>query len=407
MEEKVRIEDSSQNKDISIQRSINFLVLLMFISSLISAFGSLIPSFLPLGKIIGLFLILNLLSIIIKTLKSIDVIFFVSFFCVILISFFISHGDLSVIIENITNLTFCGMFIWKFSEQSLRKRLFIVFQKHKKSIFIFLFIFIIITAISFVLPTSFEESLQEQRFRGFSDFGSSLAGNLIFWQVLILNYFVDKKPTYKELFLYLLPFALLSTTGNRTYFISGIIISVGIIILRMRNFTIIRFAPLLIVWLGPRIFMRTSIFNRFITTGSNIYISTNKIEALSSGRLIWWKIDLNQFLSSNVFYKIFGHGFDYVYKINYQYYGLYIFAHNDYIMLLLSMGIIGLSFYLLLFGRFFKNILCFNKSRLCKFLLFLIMLAFINQSFLIGFYGNIRMTFVIVLIISIIEQSTI
>ncbi len=80
MEEKVRIEDSSQNKDISIQRSINFLVLLMFISSLISAFGSLIPSFLPLGKIIGLFLILNLLSIIIKTLKSIDVIFFVSFF---------------------------------------------------------------------------------------------------------------------------------------------------------------------------------------------------------------------------------------------------------------------------------------------------------------------------------------
>ncbi len=100
--------------------------------------------------------------------------------------------------------------------------------------------------------------------------------------------------------------------------------------------------------------MRTSIFNRFITTGSNIYISTNKIEALSSGRLIWWKIDLNQFLSSNVFYKIFGHGFDYVYKINYQYYGLYIFAHNDYIMLLLSMGIIGLSFYLLLFGRFLK-----------------------------------------------------
>lgn len=114
-----------------------------------------------------------------KTLKSIDVIFLYLFLCYF-DQLFISHGDLSVIIENITNLTFVECLFGNLANKVCGNGYLLFFKSIKNLFFIFVLICIIITAISFVLPTSFEESLQEQRFRGFSDFGSSLAGNLIF-----------------------------------------------------------------------------------------------------------------------------------------------------------------------------------------------------------------------------------
>lgn len=52
-----------------------------------------------------------------------------------------------------------------------------------------------------------------------------------------------------------------------------------------------------------KFFISSNTFNKFIVTGNNQYVSSNKWEALTSGRLIWWRIDLNDFLKILIFYK--------------------------------------------------------------------------------------------------------
>jgi len=94
---------------------------------------------------------------------------------------------------------------------------------------------------------------------------------------------------------------------------------------------------------------------RFIVMGTNKYISTNFLEAASSGRLIWWGIDINEFLRFDFLSKMIGRGFTYLYQLNEREYGLLISAHNDFITLAVSMGLLGLIGYTYIIIRWFMK----------------------------------------------------
>jgi O-antigen ligase len=134
------------------------------------------------------------------------------------------------------------------------------------------------------------------------------------------------------------------------------------------------------------------------TSATNQYSSLNPVEAFTNGRTAFWAIDLQAYLQGNLFYKIFGHGFDYIYYINQTRYGLRIWAHNDFINVLLCNGILGIITYfysyICIFREAWKNL---KKLDAILLSLFLVIIALINGLFV---YQHYLYSFIIIYVLA-------
>lgn len=109
----------------------------------------------------------------------------------------------------------------------------------------------------------------------------------------------------------------------------------------------------------------------------------DSIRAITSGRSVWWKIDLEHYSSEQPLNKILGCGYHYVRYINSNYYGQEIWAHNDYIQLLLTNGIFSIVLYLYVYFRFIRQAYNYsNKTKKIKYLLlFVSIITLFNAVF--------------------------
>ena len=73
------------------------------------------------------------------------------------------------------------------------------------------------------------------------------------------------------------------------------------------------------------------------------------LEVFTNGRSEFWPADWNAFLQSDWFCRLFGHGFSFVYELNQHVVGARLYAHNDFINVLLNFGLIGMGLYLCAF----------------------------------------------------------
>ena len=70
------------------------------------------------------------------------------------------------------------------------------------------------------------------------------------------------------------------------------------------------------------------------------------VASFTNARSTIWAIDMNAVKQAGFLQKLFGYGFDYVKEINKIHYGMPIWAHNDFVQIIVSAGIIGLLIYL-------------------------------------------------------------
>lgn len=77
--------------------------------------------------------------------------------------------------------------------------------------------------------------------------------------------------------------------------------------------------------------------------------------SVTSGRTVFWAADLELFKTGSTIEKLFGHGFNAVYYANASVIAL-IYAHNDFLNVVLSTGIAGLSLYFSAFFSFLKTL---------------------------------------------------
>ena len=125
------------------------------------------------------------------------------------------------------------------------------------------------------------------------------------------------------------------------------------------------------------LFMNSNVFERMIN------ISGSNSNAYTSGRLEFWAADINAFLNSNIIHKIFGHGFEYVQIINKELTSVAIGAHNDYITLLLGLGLFGMLIYVsVLINEFKSTFMLKSIIKVAMLFVFWFVPSFIN-----GFYG--------------------
>ena len=225
-------------------------------------------------------------------------------------------------------------------------------------------------------------------FQGFAYSEHSLCSASCLLLVLILLYYRGKRASIMQTLLMIIPSMAILDSGARTFLVPLIVIWVIYYVDFVKSkVTKMMLFPVAIGILLV-VFANSSMLQKFINTSESVYISDDTMAAMSSGRLDFWKLDIEAYWDLNFFSKILGKGFDYVYKINMDGYGMRIWAHNDIIDLLLSAGLLGVTIYLVVFTSLVKNIYRMRHGGIKKFLLalFVILPMLLNGLFIYQHY---------------------
>lgn len=383
------------------------LVYLIIINSFISITNKFYPGFLQIGKILGGLLLINIAIIFKETLKIKDIFFciFLGIFSGLAILHSVEH---SITIEHLMFFISTTSLIWKLCESNVRINLKQVLSNKIKLLNRYVFFIVGLLLIGLIMPSCYKYINGDNLYYGFAESGHKLAGNICFVTALTIFIYQKRKFQLYQVCILGILFMILLMTGSRTYCIPEIILlfvyykfNIG----KLRTKWII--TPIILV-ATVYLIINSNVLERFISMGNNTYVSSNFWEAVSSGRLIWWKIDIQEFAKLSIIEQILGKGFTFVYQINEQFYGLKIGAHNDFLNILLSVGWIGLIGYILIilnlffkFGRqlFFKN----DKSIIMK--LSLIAVYILWNANINGFYGAQQYLFSFIILILIFDKN--
>jgi O-Antigen ligase len=173
-------------------------------------------------------------------------------------------------------------------------------------------------------------------FQGPFNHPHSLAYNQILLVIICISLFYFYK-NKKYIYLTFFPIVVISLTGARTPFLFLILFI--FLHLKMKRILLVIVMLFFIYLMIP--INQIPIFSKFLR-------SEDAPADISSGRAEFWNIDINHFLNSNLFTKLFGNGIDFPYLLHFQkYHGYMIWSHNDFLHLLLSLGIVGMTLYLL------------------------------------------------------------
>ncbi|MGK0466732.1 O-antigen ligase family protein [Clostridium sp.] len=182
---------------------------------------------------------------------------------------------------------------------------------------------------------------------------------------IVITLTLSKVTKSKKIYLLLIiPSIAVLLTGARIMLVTLIALYLTIVKLDIKSFSRLTVISI-IMFFFKDIFKKLPSINKFL-----LQSSTGDI---SSGRFEFWMVDIQGFLDSDLLNKFIGSGFDYPYLLNFRTRGVYIWAHNDIINLILSIGIIGLTIYLCFIIKYCiyinKNLNVFNFAAFIMFFL--------------------------------------
>lgn len=127
------------------------------------------------------------------------------------------------------------------------------------------------------------------------------------------------------------------------------------------------------------------------------------IGSFTSGRTVFWAMDLEAFKNASIFRKIVGHGYNLVYYINKRAIDAYIYAHNDFLNVLLANGILGLFIYLQTFVRFVIRTV--KRQNINFRVLILVIIIFMFNAFFNGQYNYPAATLSMIFVFSALGRK--
>lgn len=289
----------------------------------------------------------------------------------------LNSNDLLVYVNNLFYFIFWAMYCF-FCSRNINN-IINFFKEEKNYIKSVIWIWSIIVVISMFFPSSYSVA-----WGGYVYFGSFSGGPFrllpsVLLLLAIIYAYMQINNDKSIIIFTIVPLLSTFISGSRTYF--GVI---GILTLMIwysfcKNkkkfwFSIIPFGLLLLA-----AFLRSSIYNKFLAT---TYTETSHFDyfgTVSNGRSIFWAVDLDAFRTSGFFNQLFGNGFNFVYDINSDKIGNALWAHNDFINILLNFGYLGLLIYFLSFFKLSKLII--NKSKKPVLFTLFILIWLINAMF--------------------------
>ena len=335
-----------------------------------------------LNRILGFMLFFLILSYVVERKRKSD--FFILCFSVLSVttSFCITTN----ISTNLSNSIYWLLAIWliRVSEDAdFQNKMIRATNREQRLIRSTIVVADLILMYSLFSGVGYKVSYLERFFVGFTIHQHTLASAACFIMCLIL---VDLCITsqYKRVkfpakhFILLLP-AIIAVlqSSSRIFLIPAGIMIIYTYLYKIEDVSLkTLLLPIAILVMGY-LFMNSNVFERMIR------ISGSNSNAYTSGRLEFWTADINAFLNSNIVHKILGHGFEYVQIINKKVTSVAIGAHNDYITLLLGLGLFGMLIYVVMLFKEVKSTYML-KSLIKVTMLFLFWFV---PSFINGFYG--------------------
>ena len=348
---------------------------------------SLWPSFFPINRILGFVIILIVLLLYIKNAKKKEIMVLFLSGGLVLINLLMSSIDRGQSINDAIYWMIVILLLMKIANPYVRDKLIKELFHCKKLIKVVVTLNNIVVIYSSLTPSGYSTAWGGTFFRGFAYSEHSLSCACCISLALTLVSIKD----YKNVFIkmaWLIPCSVaILQSGARTY-----IVSLAVIWYFFYRYCIEKFSAKLLILpifiiVASYFILNSGFLEKMTTSATNEYSSLNPIEAFTNGRTAFWVIDLHAYFEGNFLNKLVGNGFDYVYYINKTRYGLQIWAHNDFVNVLLCNGIIGIWVYFYSYFCVFRESWR-NMKKLDAILLslFLLIIALINGLFVYQHY---------------------
>jgi hypothetical protein len=198
-------------------------------------------------------------------------------------------------------------------------------------------------------------------FRGFCNNEHTMASVCCMLLGLLLLLGKARHLSWMSFFASLVPLYAIMETGARTYLIPASIIVLLFVnsLTNRRWFRVLAIAlVVLVVFIS---FGQSSMGSKFEFTNANV-LADSVLSAVTNGRNEIWINDFGYWASSGLDGIVFGNSFSSVYQINLSSFGLEIWAHNDFIMVVCGLGIVGFAVYCSAIVHMLSN-LCRTMSR--------------------------------------------
>lgn len=391
--------------------SINIYSLLLYSMALYAAatlIYSLIPN-IPLNKLFTMCISITILYLYIQklTLERVMILLLCLFFSIY--TLLISENYYTNI-EHLLWMISTVLIIGIAKDKEFQSGLGRAIRKNKQNIIRIIVFIEIVLLISVLNPSSYGNRWgwgeDVSYFVGFATNGHTLASTCCLLMVLIMLVFNEQKIKLTEYLYFILPLYSILFSGARTYLISVLILLIINIYTKKntrfsRNIT---FAAILVSFIFA--FFKSSMMSKFEFSSNNVY-AKNILDSITNGRSEFWRFDIELFFSSNFFIQLFGRGFDYIYSFHLQKIGISIWAHNDIINSLISVGIIGTLGYLYIWIKYLINFsrkINFEFSNLKFTIIILFTLYIVVPMLLNGLYPYQHYMFSCVILGQIVSQ---
>lgn len=344
-----------------------FLVFVFFMLYLVvSPINRIIP-FSPNRLLVALFFVLVCLRAIFNLIKKPTFYIFVAFLLFVLIYTSFKSGS-SRFFENLEDYIYFVMTLICFvslADIDLVKQLKILFLKFKLICLICALVTILLFGLSLFFESSYEDG---GSFRGFTVVSHSVATVSIFAMVLMIA-------SHIILPIWYLPFVFfiyLSQARTFLLLMIPIILFYCLILFKKKRYSFLLFFGLIAVFAG--IIPFTPVWDKMLNLSHGTWFRHHPIDAISSTRSLMWTDCLRAFIESSPIMKVFGGGFSYVKDIISADLTGRVWAHNDFVELLVATGIIGfVGFYIIFTFGLSKQP---NSSKIAIISLYIISAAF-------------------------------
>lgn len=335
------------------------------------------------NRIIGFLIFFNVLLIYCRSLTRKKALLLVASCGIVAISLFGSSDNFSYISDGIY-LLIAILLLMELTEDYFGERIAKALDQSYPFVKIIVILCDLVLCVGFFDPRCYDSSQWDGVYYiGYTNASHTMAAGVCL--LLIFSLYLIKGKKDVKLFIYFVPsIVAILRSGARIYLIPVIVVCLIFYKFHIRNYSAKIFLFPIVVVCAVYFFLNSSMVEKFTFSANNQYTDMNFLGRFSNGRTDFWIVDLLAFGSYSILQKLFGNGFGYVYAVNKQYFDLSIWAHNDFINCLLSVGLIGTFLYLYVFIRVCRKIVIRSKKNFLVKLLFLMYIVL--PALLNGFY---------------------
>lgn len=234
----------------------------------------------------------------------------------------------------------------------------------------------IIVMGSIILPSSYVDG----EFVSFATNTFRLSTSAVFIMALSSILIVENKSP-KNLIYTFIPILAILMGSSRTYLVVGalmLLLNLSMVVKRRSVFIL---STVVLLILGLFVIINSSMGDKFVNSLTE-HAYLDPMGAFTSGRSNFWVKDINAFKEQTLINQLLGCGFNFIRITNGAVPGTEetgIWAHNDFIQIIITYGVMGLVIYLINMRIMFKKLI--NSRMPCLINIAIFMIWFFNAMF--------------------------